>query len=153
MGDYIEAAGISGKVREVGIFTTLLKTPDNKVVIVPNSSVTSDAITNYSAESTRRIDLIFGIGYDDDIRKAKELLKEIIAGDDRILKDPAPTIAVSELADSSVNFVVRPWVDTCDYWDVFFHLQETVKLRFDEVGISIPYPLRDLHMYQEAAEE
>lgn len=151
-GDYIEAAGISGKVTEVGIFTTHLKTPDNKVVIVPNASVTSDAITNYSAESIRRIDLVFGIGYDDDIRQAKELLKEIIAADDRILKDPAPTIAVSELADSSVNFVVRPWVNTGDYWDVFYHLQETVKLRFDQAGISIPYPQQDLHLYRAVQE-
>ena len=147
VGDFVEIAGTAGSVEEVSIFTTQLKTPDNKTVIVPNGSITSDNITNYSTKETRRIDLVFGIGYDDDIKKTKSLLEEIVTGDDRILKDPAPTVAVSELADSSVNFVVRPWVKSADYWDVYFYLQETVKLRFDESGISIPYPQQDVYMH------
>ena len=146
-GDFVEVAGTSGSVEEVSIFTTQLKTPDNKIVIVPNAKITSDTITNYSANDTRRVDLVFGIGYDDDIKKAKNLLEDIIAEDQRILKEPAAKVAVSELADSSVNFIVRPWVKSEDYWDVYFHLQETVKLRFDEAGISIPYPQQYVYMH------
>lgn len=127
-----------------------MNTPDNQQVIVPNSSITSDVITNITANPIRRIDLVAGIGYDDDILQAKRVLNEIVASDDRILNDPAPTVAVSELADSSVNLAVRPWVATTDYWDVYFYLTETIKLRFDEEGISIPYPQQDVHLFQEA---
>jgi len=116
---------------------------------VPNSSITTDVITNVTANPTRRIDLVAGIGYEDDIAKAKQVLAEIVQAEEKVLKDPAPTIAVSELADSSVNFVVRPWVKTGDYWDVYFALTEQIKVRFDAAGISIPYPQQDLHLFQE----
>nr|WP_320050418.1 mechanosensitive ion channel domain-containing protein [uncultured Desulfuromonas sp.] len=148
-GDYIEGAGVAGLVEQIQIFTTELRTPDNKLVIIPNANLMSGNIVNYSANKTRRIDMVFGIGYDDDIRKAKTILQEIIATEPRILKEPAPVIAVSELGDSSVNFVVRPWAATKDYWDLYFHLTETVKIRFDEEGITIPYPQRDVHIFTE----
>lgn len=118
-------------------------------MIVPNSSITNGVITNITANPTRRIDLVAGIGYEDDIQLAKRVLNEIVKSDDRILKEPAPQIALSELADSSVNFVVRPWVNTGDYWDVYFALTEQIKVRFDAEGISIPYPQQDLHIFQE----
>ena len=146
-GDYVEAGGVSGVVEEVAIFNTVLKTPDNRKVIVPNGDIVGGAITNYSAHETRRIDLVMGIGYDDDLKKAKQILERILSEDERILKDPASTVAVSELADSSVNFVVRPWVKTADYWAVYFDLTEKVKLTFDAEGISIPYPQQDVHMH------
>ena len=146
-GDFVEAGGISGIVEEIQIFSTKLRTPDNKEVTVPNSQITGDAITNYSARDTRRIDLVFGIGYDDDIQRAKQLLEQIVAADGRVLADPEPVIAVSELADSSGNFVVRPWVSTDDYWVVTFDLTEQVKLRFDADGISIPFPQTDVHLH------
>jgi small conductance mechanosensitive channel len=148
-GDYIEGGGTAGTVEAVQIFNTVLRTPDNKKVIVPNSKMTGDNITNYSAMEQRRIDMVFGIGYDDDIKKAKATLEKIIGEDARILKDPAPTVAVSELADSSINFVVRPWVKTSDYWAVYFDITEKVKLTFDAAGISIPFPQRDVHLYQQ----
>jgi small conductance mechanosensitive channel len=148
IGDFIEAAGTSGSVEKIMIFTTELKTPDNKQVIIPNGAITAGNIINYSAKDTRRVDLTFGIGYGDDIDKAKGVLQAIVDADERILKDPAVTIAVVALADSSVNFVVRPWVKSGDYWPVFFDLQETVKKRFDDEGISIPFPQRDVHLYQ-----
>ncbi len=150
-GDYVEAGGTNGTIESIQIFNTILKTPDNKMVIVPNSKITGDNIVNYSAKEMRRIDLVFGIGYDDDIRQAKEILGKILSSDERILKDPAPMVAVSELADSSVNFVVRPWVKTADYWSVYFDLTEKVKLTFDEKGISIPFPQTDIHLHQAAA--
>lgn len=145
--DFVEAAGTAGTVEGISIFNTILKTPDNKKVIVPNSNITGGNIINYSAQETRRVDLVFGIGYADNIKKAKELLEQIVAADQRVLQDPAPTIAVSELADSSVNFVVRPWVKTADYWAVYFDLTEKVKLTFDEQGISIPFPQTDVHLH------
>jgi len=145
---YIEAAGTAGTVMEVGMFNSTLLTPDNKQVIVPNRLVYNDTIVNYSAEETRRVDIVFGIGYEDDINKARELIESVLAADERILKDPAPVVAVNELADSSVNFVVRPWVKADDYWDVRFALMERIKLIFDENGISIPYPQQDVHMHQ-----
>ena len=148
IGDYVEMAGTAGVVENIMIFTTEMKTPDNKKIIVPNSSVLGGVITNYSANDTRRVDLVVGIGYDDDISKAKQVLEEIINTDERILKDPAPLIAVSELADSSVNFAVRPWVKSADYWPVYFALTETVKKRFDQEGISIPYPQQDVHLHK-----
>lgn len=147
-GDFVEAAGASGVIEKISIFTTTMTTPDNKEVIIPNGSVIGNNITNYSARATRRVDMIFGISYDDDIRVAKRLLEEIIAADERILKEPAPVIAVSELADSSVNFVVRPWAKTSDYWKVLWDTTETVKLKFDEAGIGIPYPQMDVHIAQ-----
>ncbi|HUV30727.1 MAG TPA: mechanosensitive ion channel domain-containing protein [Acidobacteriota bacterium] len=147
-GDYIEAGGTAGVVEEIHIFNTVLTTPDNKKVIVPNSKITGDNITNYSAKEIRRLDLVFGIGYGDDIRKAKQVLEQILRQDSRVLTDPAPTVAVLELADSSVNSAVRPWVKTADYWPVHFDLVEKVKLAFDEQGISIPFPQRDVHMHQ-----
>lgn len=147
-GDYVEAGGTSGSVESIQIFNTVLKTPDNKLVIVPNSKITGDKITNYSAMDKRRIDMVFGIGYGDDIRVAKSILDEIITADERILKDPAPVVAVLELGDSSVNFAVRPWVKTSDYWSVYFDLTEKVKLTFDSRGISIPFPQRDVHLHQ-----
>jgi len=149
-GDFVEAGGVSGVVEEIQIFATQMRTPDNKRVIVPNSSISGGTITNYSANDTRRVDLVFGISYGDDIAKAKGLIDQIISEEKRILEDPEPTIAVSELADSSVNIVVRPWVKTADYWDVYFHLTETIKLRFDAEGITIPFPQRDVHMFQAA---
>ena len=147
VGDYIEGAGVAGAVEEIQIFTTQLKSPDNKKIIIPNAKLTGDNIINYSANETRRVDLVIGVGYDDDLAKVKEVLEDVLSKDDRILKDPAPTIAVGELADSSVNFVVRPWVKTADYWDVYFDTTESVKKRFDADGISIPFPQRDVHMH------
>jgi small conductance mechanosensitive channel len=137
VGDFVEAAGVAGSVEEVRIFSTIIRTGDNREVIVPNSQVYSGPITNYSAKSTRRIDMVFGIGYEDDIRKAKELIEAALNADDRILKDPAPLIAVGELADSSVNINVRPWVKTADYWAVNFALLEKIKLSFDENGMHM----------------
>ena len=147
VGDFIEAGGVSGIVEGIQIFSTQMRTGDNKAVIVPNAGIIGGNITNYSAKETRRVDLVFGIGYDDDIKKAKDVLTELVNDDERILKDPEPVIAVSELADSSVNFVCRPWVKTADYWGVYFDLTEAVKLRFDKEGISIPYPQQDVHMH------
>ena len=149
VGHYVEAGGTAGSVESIGIFNTVLKTPDNKKVMVPNSGVTGGNIINYSAENTRRIDMVFGIGYGDDIKKAKDVMEGIINADARILKDPAPTVRVVELGDSSVNFAVRPWVKTTDYWEVYFDLMENIKMAFDANGISIPFPQRDVHIFQE----
>lgn len=146
LGHYVEAAGTSGTVMDVGMFNTTLLTPDNKRVIVPNRLIYNDTIINYSAEDTRRVDMVFGIAYEDDINKARALIESTMAADARILKDPAATVAVSELADSSVNFVVRPWCKKEDYWGVHFAMMEQIKLVFDKNGISIPYPQRDVHM-------
>ena len=151
VGDYIEAAGVSGVVESFQIFTTQIKTPDNKTIIVPNSKVTDGNITNYSTKETRRVDLVMGIGYGDDIDQARALINEVLAGDERVLKDPAPQVAVLELADSSVNFVVRPWVKTEDYWGVYFDMTERIKKRFDEAGITIPFPQQDVHLYQHSS--
>ncbi|MDA0690767.1 MAG: mechanosensitive ion channel [Nitrospinae bacterium] len=145
-GDYVDAGGTSGTVETIKIFNTVLKTPDNREVIVPNGAIYGGTITNFSARATRRIDMVFGIGYGDDIRKAKEVIKAILESDERILKDPEPLIAVGELGDNSVNFNVRPWVNSGDYWPVKFDLNERIKLAFDENGISIPYPQMDVHM-------
>ncbi len=148
VGDFVEAAGISGSVDQVQILTTILKTGDNKQVIVPNSQIMDSIITNYSAHDTRRVDMLIGVSYDDDLDKVRKTLEEIIAADDRILNDPAPKIAVAELADSSVNFVVRPWCTTADYSAVMWDLTETIKKRFDQEGISFPFPQRDVHLYK-----
>lgn len=148
VGDFVEAAGISGVVEQVQILTTVLRTGDNKQIIVPNGQIMDTIITNYSANDTRRVDMVIGVSYDDDLDKVRKTLEEIIAADDRILKDPAVKIAVSELADSSVNFVVRPWVATADYWNVMFDLTETIKKRFDQENISFPFPQQDVHLYK-----
>ena len=150
VGDFVEAGGTAGVVEEINMFSTLFRTGDNKVVIVPNSSVIGGNIVNYSAKPTRRIDWTFGIGYDDDLKLAKTTLEEILRADERIHADPAPFVAVSELADSSVNFVCRAWADTPDYWSVYFDTIEKVKLTFDAKGISIPYPQMDVHLDKEA---
>jgi small conductance mechanosensitive channel len=144
-GDFVEAAGMTGIVEEVSLFTSILHTPDNRKVIVPNGEVYDGSITNYSAYATRRVDMVFGIGYDDDIRKAREIMQAVLENDERVLKEPEPVIAVGELADSSVNFDVRPWVKTEDYGDVKSSVTEKIKLAFDENGISIPYPQMDVH--------
>ncbi|MFK2823570.1 mechanosensitive ion channel family protein [Arcobacter sp. YIC-80] len=146
-GDFVTAAGVSGTVTEVGIFNSVFTTPDNQKIIVPNGAITSGSIVNVNAHDTRRVDLVVGIGYDDDIKKAKNVLNDIINSNEKVLLEKGVTVAVSELADSSVNFVVRAWVKTPDYWAVKFDLTETVKLRFDEEGISIPYPQQDVHHY------
>ena len=148
VGDFVEAAGIAGSVLQVGILTTVLKTGDNKQIIVPNAQIMGSIITNYSANDTRRVDLVIGVGYDDDIDKARDTLQALVDADDRILKDPSCLIAVSELADSSVNFVVRPWVKSVDYSAVNFALTEAIKKRFDKEGISFPYPQQDVHLIQ-----
>jgi len=150
-GDFIEASGVAGVVEEIQLFTTRLRTPDNKTVIIPNGQVTAGSITNYSAKDTRRVDMTFGIGYGDDIDKAKRIIREVIDADARILKDPEPTIGLVELGDSSVNFAVRPWVNSADYWNVYFDIHEAMKKRFDAEGISIPFPQRDVHLYQASA--
>jgi len=148
VGDFVEAAGIAGSVEQVQILTTILKTGDNKQVIVPNSQIMDTIITNYSAHDTRRVDMVVGVSYEDDLDKVRKTLEGIIAADDRILLDPAPKIAVAELADSSVNFVVRPWCATSDYWAVMWDLTETIKKRFDQEGISFPFPQQDVHLYK-----
>jgi small conductance mechanosensitive channel len=148
VGDVIDAQGHLGKVHSIQIFNTVLKTFDNKTVIIPNGAISGGSLTNFSTEPTRRVDMTFGIGYGDDILKAKKILHRLVEEDSRILKDPASTIAVSELGDSSVNFVVRVWCNAADYWNIFFEMQEKVKLTFDQVGISIPFPQRDVHLYQ-----
>jgi len=148
VGDYVEAAGISGTIEQVQILTTILKTPDNKQIIVPNGQIMDSIITNYSAKDTRRVDMVVGVSYSDDLDKVHATLKELVEADERILKDPECTIAVSELADSSVNFVLRPWVNAADYWGVKFDLTEAIKKRFDQEGISIPFPQQDVHIHQ-----
>lgn len=145
-GDFVEAGGISGTVEKITLFSTLFRTGDNREIILPNGNIYSTSITNYSARDTRRIDMIFGISYDDDMRKAKDLMRDILDADERILKDPAALIAVAELADSSVNFVVRPWVKSGDFWPVKYDLTEKIKHAFDENNITIPYPQMDVHM-------
>ena len=149
VGDYIEAAGIAGSVSHVDILTTILKTGDNKQIVVPNGQIMGGIITNYSTHDTRRVDMVFGVGYEDDIDKVRTTIEALVDADDRILKDPSCLIAVSELADSSVNFTVRPWVRTADYWGVMFDLTEAVKKGFDQAGISFPYPQQDVHLYQQ----
>jgi small conductance mechanosensitive channel len=152
VGDFIEAAGINGSVEQVQILTTVLKTGDNKQVIVPNSQIMDSVITNYSANDTRRVDMVIGVSYDDDLDKVRSTIQELVAADERIMAEPACTIAVSALADSSVNFVVRPWVKTSDYWGVMFDLTEAIKKRFDKDGISFPFPQQDVHLYQASAD-
>ena len=149
--DYVEGGGVSGVVKAIHIFTTTLTTPDNKRVIVPNSKMMGDNITNYSAEGTRRVDLTASISYGDSIDKAKTVLMDLLTKDPRVLKDPAPFVGVSAMAESSVDFAVRPWVKVENYWDVFFALNEAIKKQFDVEGLSIPFPQRDVHLYKHDA--
>jgi small conductance mechanosensitive channel len=153
IGDYVEAGGTAGVVREITILTTIMFTPDNKKVLVPNSAIMAGTITNYSANETRRLDLVFGVSYSADLGKVQKVLEDIVASDPRCLKDPAPTVGVLAHADSSINFAVRPWVRTADYWNLHFDLHKKVKLRFDAEGISIPFPQRDVHLFPVATAE
>ncbi len=150
VGDVIEAQGFLGKVSEIQIFNTILKTPDNKTVIIPNGGLATSSMTNYTTEPTRRVDWTFGIGYGDDVDKAKEVIKGLCDQDPRILKDPELFIAVSALADSSVNFAVRAWVKTDDYWNVFFEMNENVYKSFDQEGLNIPFPQMDVHLHRDS---
>ncbi len=150
VGDLIEAQGFIGSVKEIQIFNTILKTGDNRVVIIPNGALSSSSMVNINQESTRRVDFVFGIGYGDNIDQAKTVLESLISTDERVLKEIQPVIVVSELADSSVNFTVRVWVNTPDYWGVYFDMHEGVKKAFDAQGISIPFPQQDVHMHQVA---
>lgn len=145
LGDFIEAGGVNGVVEKISVFSTIMKTGDNREIIIPNGQIYAGAITNYSARETRRIDLVFGIGYDDDMLKAKKIMEDILMAHELILDDPAPAVAVVELADSSVNFNVRPWVKSGDYWGVRADILQTIKLAFDKNDISIPYPQMDIH--------
>jgi small conductance mechanosensitive channel len=147
-GDYVEAGGTAGIVDEIQVFTTILNTPDNRRVIVPNAKIMSDNIINYSAKETRRLDLVFGVSYGDDVPKVKAVLQKIAESDQRVLKDPAPQILLGELADSSVNFIMRVWIKSGDYWPFKFETTEKVKLTFDREGITIPFPQRDVHLFQ-----
>lgn len=149
-GDYVEAAGVAGVVKEIQIFSTVMTTPDNKRVVVPNAQVTGGAITNYSANPTRRIDLVVGVAYNADLKQCESLLKDILDSHPLILKDPAYTIGLLELADSSVNFAVRPWVKTEDFWAVKFELNKTIKEALDNAGIGIPFPQMDIHLHQQS---
>lgn len=151
-GEYVEVAGIGGTVQTVQIFTTILTTADNKMVVVPNGSILNGTITNYSRMDIRRVDMTFGISYDSDLRLAKEILQKLVQEEARVLTDKDVTIAVGALADSSVNIVVRPWVKTADYWGVFYDFQEHVKLAFDEAGIDIPFPQMTIHSSVKTAE-
>ena len=151
VGDLVEVGGMLGKVDAMTIVSTTLRKVDNQKVVVPNNMIWGDIITNITGTSKRRVDMVFGIGYSDDMAKAQEVLEEILANHDAILKDPAPVVKVHELADSSVNFVVRPWVETDDYWDVYWDITRSVKEKFDAAGVSIPFPQRDIHMHQVAS--
>jgi small conductance mechanosensitive channel len=152
IGDVVSTAGITAKVEKITIFNTLFCSPDNQLIIVPNNKIISDIITNITAKDTRRIDLTVGISYSDDMAKTKDILMRLAKEESRILTDPAPTVVVAELADSSVNLVFRPWVKTAEYWDVRFDLTERIKNRLDEAGISIPFPQQDVHLFVEKQE-
>lgn len=150
-GNFIKAGGEAGTVVEVGILTTELKTPDNVKIIMPNSAILSGSITNFSAHSTRRVDMTVGVGYGDDLNKAKQIMEGLLAADERVLKEPAAQVAVANLGESSVEFVVRPWVNAADYWDFKFDFTQAVKEKFDAEGVSIPFPQRDVHLFQKNA--
>lgn len=152
-GDFVEVSGIAGIVEEILIFSTKLRTGDNKTVIIPNGAITSGTITNYSTKPTRRIDLVIGVSYDANLADARKVLADVVAADERVLKDPAVTIGVSELADSAVNIVVRPWVKSADYWPTYFDLMENIKVALDKANIEIPYPQVSLHMNKEDQNE
>jgi small conductance mechanosensitive channel len=152
VGDLIEACGESGLVSNMSLVSTTILTLDNQTIIIPNSKIWGDVVKNVTAQTMRRIDMIFGISYGDDIPKAEQVLQKILDSHDRVLADPAPMVRVHELGDSSVNFAVRPWVEMDDYWDVYWDITRSVKMRFDEEGISIPFPQRDVHMYTEGSQ-
>jgi len=145
-GDFVEVGGAAGSVKEVQIFNTILDSPDNVRIIVPNAQVMGGNIKNYTANGTRRVDMVIGVSYEDDLKKTRAIIEKVIAADERILPDPAPTVAVSELADSSVNFVVRPWVKGADYWNVRFALTENIKVALEAGGMTIPFPQQDIHL-------
>ncbi|QXO17052.1 MULTISPECIES: small-conductance mechanosensitive channel MscS [Vibrio] len=145
-GDYVEVAGVAGSVDSIHIFQTILKTPDNKMIVLPNSSVIGDSIVNYSRYDTRRVDMLIGVSYKADLKKTKEVLRKVVESDPRVLKDPAVNIAVHTLADSSVNLIVRPWVNSADYWPVYWDLTQAIKEALDENGIEIPFPQMDVHL-------
>lgn len=146
VGDFVEAGGAKGSVKEIGIFTTILASPDNVRVIVPNSQIMGGTISNYTVNGTRRVDLVIGVSYGDDLKKAKAVIEGVLKRDERILPDPASVVAVSQLADSSVNFVVRPWVKVADYWGVYFDLTAGIKVALEDSGLTIPFPQRDVHL-------
>ena len=148
VGDFIDAAGHAGVVKSIEIFNTVMTTGDNRTIIIPNGAISNGPIVNFSTQDTRRVDIVFGIGYDDDLKKAKEVLSELIAADERIMKDPEPMVVISSLGDSAVNITTRSWVKAGDYWGVYFDLMESAKLALDENGISIPYPQTDVHLYK-----
>lgn len=150
IGDVIDAGGQIGKVQDIGILVTIMTTPDNRKIIQPNSAIMSGAIINITAHDTRRVDMTVGVSYSDDLDKVTSIINEVLGADERVLKDPAPQVVVSALADSSVNFNVRPWCATGDYWGVFFDFQKTIKQRLDSEGVSIPFPQRDVHLHQVA---
>lgn len=150
VGDYVEAGGTAGIVEDIGIFTTQMRTPDNKTIIIPNAEITSGLITNYSAKPTRRVDMVFGIDYEDDIDKARQVILETIGKDERIHADPAPLVVVAALADSSVNLSTRVWVNSENYWPVMWDQQEAVKKALDEANITIPFPQHTLHIQRES---
>jgi len=152
-GDFIEAGGVAGVVESIKLFSTIIRSGDNKEIIIPNSGVVGSAIVNYSTKPTRRIDLVVGVSYDADVRHAKRVLEEIVNNTELVLENPEPLVAVHELADSSVNFVVRPWVKTSDYWPVYFELMENIKIRLDEEKIGIPYPQMDLHIMKDQPQD
>lgn len=152
-GEYVEAGGVSGTVNEVNIFQTVLKTPDNKVVYVPNAQITGQPITNYSREDTRRVDLLIGVSYDADLHKTKEVLESVLKADERLLKDPEWNIQVNALNSSSVDFIVRPWVKSTDYWPVYWDLMREIKIALDKNGIGIPYPQMDVHLFKQASQD
>ncbi|MEM6263694.1 MAG: mechanosensitive ion channel domain-containing protein [Bacteroidota bacterium] len=151
VGHVIDAQGFLGTVHEIQLFNTVLKTFDNKTIIIPNGGLSTGSLTNLSLEQTRRVDMSFGIGYGDDVDKGREVLNRLIAEDKRILQEPAPFVAVSELADSSVNFVVRVWANASDYWGIYFDMQEKVYKTFDKEGLNIPYPQMDVHVHEQTA--
>ncbi|MCH8502275.1 MAG: mechanosensitive ion channel [Aliidiomarina sp.] len=151
-GDYVDAGGIQGTVQRIELFTTILKTPDNKLVIVPNSRITGSEITNFSEEATRRVDMLIGVSYKADLKKTKEVLMNVITNDERVLKEPAPRVAVTALNDSSVDLIVRPWVKSEDYWPVYWDMMERIKNALDENGIGIPYPQMDVHLHHPEGE-
>jgi small conductance mechanosensitive channel len=148
LGDVVEVAGKTGKVKEIRIFSTIINTPDNKEMIVPNGQITSDIITNFSSQNTRRVDLVIGVSYDDDIKTAKSIIHDTVTSHDLVLQDPAPTIMLTELADSSINFAVRPWCNSADYWTVYGDLLEQLKVNLEAGGCSFPYPQQDVHLHQ-----
>lgn len=149
VGDFIEGGGVMGTVKEIQIFVTIMATPDNRKIIMPNSKIAGDTITNFTHIEQRRIDMVFGVSYSDDLKKAKEVLQKLVEADERVLKDPAPVIAVSSLGDSSVNIICRPWVKPADYWAVCWDLTEKGKFALEEAGMTIPFPQRDIHVYNE----